>query len=174
MQKDCMCNGNISDDNRYIQLKEYIDSLQGSNGIALPILQQAQRIFGFLPLEVHRFITEHTGIPTAELYGISTFYSQFSITPNGKHKIGICLGTACYVKGSQKILDKVIDELNIQIGETTPDGLFTLDATRCLGCCGLAPVMMIDEDVYGKLDDIEAIPAILEKYMDRVGGVDHE
>lgn len=161
---NCNCSFSRSDDKRYEELKEYIDSLEGAKGIALPILQEAQRIFGFLPLDVHRFITENTGIPTAELYGISTFYSQFSITPNGKHKIGVCLGTACYVKGSQKLLDKVIDELNINIGETTSDGVFTLEATRCLGCCGLAPVMMIDEDVYGKLEDVETIPAILEKY----------
>ncbi|MGI6732327.1 MAG: NAD(P)H-dependent oxidoreductase subunit E [Anaerovoracaceae bacterium] len=173
MQKDCMCSCDKSGDPRFVELKEYIDSVKGSDGVALPILQQAQRIFGFLPLDVHRFITEHTGIPTAELYGISTFYSQFTITPKGKHKIGVCLGTACYVKGAQKIVDKLIDELNIQIGNTTSDGLFTLDATRCLGCCGLAPVMMIDDDVYGKLDDIEAIPAILEKYKDKVGA-EHE
>jgi NADH:ubiquinone oxidoreductase subunit E len=167
MQNDCKCECNKTDktdDSRYVNLKKYIDSLKGTEGIALPVLQEAQQIFGYLPLEVQKFISENTGIPLAELYGISTFYSQFSITPKGKHHIGVCLGTACYVRGSQKVVDKVSDELNIKIGETTADGLFTLDATRCLGCCGLAPVMMIDEDVYGKLDDVEVIPAILEKY----------
>ncbi|MGI6727370.1 MAG: NAD(P)H-dependent oxidoreductase subunit E [Anaerovoracaceae bacterium] len=164
MQNDCKCNCNKTDDKRFVELKEYIDSLQGIEGIAMPVLQEAQRIFGYLPLEVQKFISENTGIPLAELYGVSTFYSQFAITPKGKHHIGVCLGTACYVKGAQKVIDKVAAELNVKVGETTPDGLFTLEATRCLGCCGLAPVMMIDDDVYGKLDDVDAIPAILEKY----------
>lgn len=164
MQNENKCNCDITDDKRYIELKNYIDSLKGTQGIAMPVLQEAQRIFGYLPLEVQKYISENTGIPIAELYGISTFYSQFSITPSGKHHIGVCLGTACYVRGAQKVVDKVMEELNIKIGDTTPDGLFTLDATRCLGCCGLAPVMMIDEDVYAKLDDVNVIPAILEKY----------
>jgi NADH:ubiquinone oxidoreductase subunit E len=164
MQNHCTCNCNKTDDNRFVELKKFIDSVKGSEGIAMPVLQEAQRIFGYLPLEVQKFISENTGVPIAELYGISTFYSQFAITPKGEHKIGVCLGTACYVRGAQKVLDKVSEELKIKVGETTSDGLFTLDATRCLGCCGLAPVMMIDEDVYGKLDDIEVIPAILDKY----------
>ncbi len=164
MQNECKCNCNKTDDNRYVELKKYIDSVKGTEGIAMGVLQEAQHIFGYLPLEVHKFISENTGIPIAELYGISTFYSQFNITPQGKHHIGICLGTACYVRGAQKIVDRVMEELNVKIGATTEDGLFTVDATRCLGCCGLAPVMMIDDDVYGKLDDVERIPAILQKY----------
>lgn len=164
MQNECKCNCNKTDDKRYVELKKYIDSVKGTEGIAMGVLQEAQHIFGYLPLEVHKFISENTGIPIAELYGISTFYSQFNITPQGKHHIGICLGTACYVRGAQKIVDRVMEELNVKIGATTEDGLFTVDATRCLGCCGLAPVMMIDDDVYGKLDDVERIPAILQKY----------
>lgn len=164
MQNECKCNCDHAEDNRYVELKKYIDSVKGTDGIAMGVLQEAQHIFGYLPLEVQKFISENTGIPIAELYGISTFYSQFNITPKGKHHIGICLGTACYVRGAQKVVDKVMGELKVKIGDTTPDGLFTLDATRCLGCCGLAPVMMIDEDVYGKLDNVETIPAILEKY----------
>jgi NADH:ubiquinone oxidoreductase subunit E len=132
------------------------------------VLQEAQRIFGYLPLDVLKFISENIGVPIAELYGVATFYSQFSITPQGKHHIGVCLGTACYVRGAQKVLDKIVEELNIGVGETTPDGLFTIDATRCLGCCGLAPVMMIDDDVYGKLDNADVIPAILDKYRGEV------
>jgi NADH:ubiquinone oxidoreductase subunit E len=147
-----------------VDLKAFIDSMSGVDGAAMPILQEAQRIFGYLPLEVQKFISDHTGVPIAELYGITTFYSQFSIEPRGKHHVGVCLGTACYVKGSQKVLDKVSEDLGIRVGETTADGMFTLDATRCLGCCGLAPVMMIDEDVYGKLEDMDAIPGILAKY----------
>lgn len=164
MQNDCGCNCDKASDERYVKLKAYIDSVIGSEGITMTVLQEAQKIFGYLPLEVQKFISENIGVPIAELYGIATFYSQFAITPKGKHQIGICLGTACYVKGAQKVMDKIVEELEIGVGETTPDGLFTIDATRCLGCCGLAPVMMIDSDVYGKLDDVNVIPAILEKY----------
>lgn len=164
MQNECKCDCNKMDDNRFVELKAYIDSVKGTEGITMGVLQEAQRIFGYLPLEVQKFISENIGVPIAELYGVSTFYSQFTITPKGKHHIGVCLGTACYVRGAQKVIDKVMDELKIKVGETTADGLFTLDATRCLGCCGLAPVMMIGEDVYGKLDNVDAIPEILEKY----------
>ena len=163
-ERTCTCNCDRSKDDRYQELSAYIDGMAGVAGASMPILQEAQRIFGFLPLDVQKFISERTGVPIAELYGITTFYSQFAIEPKGKHHIGVCLGTACYVKGSQKVIDKVAGELGVRIGETTADGLFTLEATRCLGCCGLAPVMMIDEDVYGKLEDIDVIPSILAKY----------
>ncbi|MDI9493336.1 MAG: NADH-quinone oxidoreductase subunit NuoE [Bacillota bacterium] len=168
MQNDCGCNCNRTSDKRYAELKAYIDSVKDSQGISMGVLQEAQRIFGYLPLDVLKFISENIGVPIAELYGVATFYSQFSITPQGKHHIGVCLGTACYVRGAQKVLDKIVEELNIGVGETTPDGLFTIDATRCLGCCGLAPVMMIDDDVYGKLDNADVIPAILDKYRGEV------
>jgi len=164
MQNECKCNCNKADDARYVELKAYIDSVKDTQGFTMGVLQEAQRIFGYLPLEVQKFISENTGVPIAELYGVSTFYSQFNITPKGKHRVGVCLGTACYVRGAQKVVDKVAAELKVAVGETTADGLFTLDATRCLGCCGLAPVMMIDEDVYGSLDDVNVIPGILDKY----------
>lgn len=166
----CNCGGVINEnDPRFEQLKEYIDSIRDSKGITMPVLQEAQRIFGFLPMEVQKFVSREIGVPLAEIYGVSTFYSQFNLTPKGKHKISVCLGTACYVKGAQAVIDKVSDELNVSVGETTNDGLFTLEATRCLGCCGLAPVMMIDEEVYAKLEDLSAIPKILEKYYDEQG-----
>ena len=103
------------------------------------------------------------GVTLSEVYGVATFYSQFSLEPNGEHVIGVCLGTACYVKGSQKVLDRLAEELEVEVGKTTKDGKFTLNATRCLGACGLAPVMMIGDEVYGRLvpDDI---PGILDKY----------
>lgn len=145
------------------QLKEYIDSLKDSQGVLMQILHKAQSIFGYLPIEVQKFISEEMDIPLAEIYGVATFYTQFSIEPKGKHKIGVCLGTACYVKGSQLVLDKLSKELGIKVGSTTEDNLFTLEATRCLGCCGLAPVMMIDDEVYGKLDP-KNIPDIIAKY----------
>lgn len=152
-------------ENEFKQLKEYIDSLKGTQGMLMPALHKAQQIFGYLPIEVQKFISEETGIPMAEIYGVSTFYTQFSIEPKGKHKIGVCLGTACYVKGSQLVLDKLSKTLDVKVGSTTEDNLFTLEATRCLGCCGLAPVMMIDDEVYGKVDP-KNIPEIIEKYKE--------
>ena len=145
------------------KLKEYIDSIRDSQGVLMQTLHKAQVIFGYLPIEVQKFISEETDIPLAEIYGVTTFYTQFSIEPKGKHKIGVCLGTACYVKGSQLVLDKLAKELGTKVGSTTEDNLFTLEATRCLGCCGLAPVMMIDDEVYGKLDP-KNIPEIIAKY----------
>ena len=129
----------------------------------MQILQKAQSIFGYLPLEVQQFISDETNIPLADIYGVVTFYTQFSIEEKGKHKIGVCLGTACYVKGAQEITDKLVEELKVEVGKTTEDRLFTLEETRCLGCCGLAPVMMIDDEVYGKVEP-KKIPEILKKY----------
>ena len=166
MKDECKCGGSCLDstDPRFEELKKYIHSLGATTGITMPVLQEAQRLFNYLPLEVLKFVSEQIHVPVAELYGVATFYSQFSIAPKGKHQIGVCLGTACYVRGSQKVLDKLCSELKIEVGGTTPDGRFTLEATRCLGCCGLAPVMMIDGQVYGKLEDPSVIPDILKKY----------
>jgi NADH:ubiquinone oxidoreductase subunit E len=147
----------------FIELKEYIDSVKDVDGSLMQVLHKAQDIFGYLPIEVQKFISSELDVPLAEVYGVATFYTQFAIEPKGKHKIGVCLGTACYVKGAQLIMDKLTKELNIKVGGTTQDNLFTFEATRCLGCCGLAPVMMIDQDVYGKLEP-KKIPEILAKY----------
>lgn len=154
-----------ANERQFIELKDYIDSIRQSQGILMQTLHKAQEIFGYLPIEVQKFIAHEVDVPLAEVYGVATFYTQFSITPKGKHKIGVCLGTACYVKGSQLVLDKLSKELKVSVGETTEDNEFTLEATRCLGCCGLAPVMMIDGDVYGKLEP-KKIPEILAKYKD--------
>lgn len=147
----------------FIELKNYIDSVKDVNGSLMQVLHMAQETFGYLPIEVQKFISSELDVPLAEVYGVATFYTQFAIEPKGKHKIGVCLGTACYVKGAQQIINKLSKELNIKVGETTQDNLFTFEATRCLGCCGLAPVMMIDQDVYGKLEP-KKIPDILAKY----------
>ena len=155
-----------ADDPRFVQLTNYIGSLKGVKGITMPVLQEAQNLFGYLPLEVQKFISEEIRVPLAELYGISTFYSQFNLTPKGKIKISVCMGTACYVKGSQALLDKCVEALNIPVGGTTEDHLFTLEATRCLGCCSLAPVMMIGEDVYAQINDVSVVPGILSKYQE--------
>lgn len=165
-QSKCACSGGCltMEDPRFAELKKFIDSQEDSKGITMPVLQEAQHLFGYLPLEVQKFISQNTKVPLAEIYGVATFYSQFAIEPKGRHKIGVCLGTACYVKGAQKVLDKLAEELQIRVGCTTADGKFTLEATRCLGCCGLAPCVMIDDDVFGKLDDVSRIPDILKKY----------
>ena len=152
-----------ANEKNFIELKEYIETVKGANGNLMPVLHEAQEIFGYLPIEVQKFISSELDVPLAEVYGVATFYTRFAIEPKWKHKIGVCLGTACYVKGSQLIMDKLSKELNIKVGQTTPDNLFTLEATRCLGCCGLAPVMMIDQDVYGRLEP-KKIPEILGKY----------
>ena len=144
-------------------LRELIAAHKEQQGALMPVLQGAQEIYGYLPIEVQTIIAEELNIPLAEVYGVVTFYAQFTLNPRGTYNIGVCMGTACYVKGSRKVLDKLEEVLGIQAGHTTPDGLFTLNATRCLGACGLAPVMMINEDVYGRLTPDE-IPGIIAKY----------
>lgn len=148
---------------KYAKLQEAIARHKGERGAAMPVLQEAQSIFGYVPQDVQEIIAEGLGVTLAEVYGVATFYSQFSLEPKGKNVIGVCLGTACYVKGSQKVMDKLQEELKVEVGHSTPDGLFTLSATRCLGACGLAPVMMINDEVYGCLTPDE-VPAILDKY----------
>ena len=151
---------------KYEQLQQVIAELKDQPGALMPVLQKAQGIFGCVPMDVQKTIAEGLGVTLSEVYGVATFYSQFSLEPNGKYTISVCLGTACYVKGSQKVLDRLSEELNTPVGKTSADGLFTLNATRCLGACGLAPVMTINEEVYGRLvpDDI---PGILAKYKEQ-------
>ena len=145
------------------KLQEIIEKHKGEKGALMPVLHEAQEVYGYLPLEVQQLISDGLNIPLSEVYGVATFYSQFTLTPKGKYEIGVCLGTACYVKGAQQIIDRLSKELNIEVGGTTEDGLFTLTATRCLGCCGLAPVLMVNDDVYGRLVE-DDIPKIIEKY----------
>ena len=148
---------------KYAKLQEVIEKHKGERGAVMPCLQEAMNIFGYVPQDVQEMIADGLGTTLSEVYGVSTFYSQFSLKPKGKHVIGVCLGTACYVKGSQKVLDKLSEVLNIPVGGTTPDGRFTLQATRCLGACGLAPVMTVNDEVYGRLTP-DAIPDIIAKY----------
>ena len=148
---------------KYAELDKVISELKGQGGAVMRALQAAQNIFGHVPKDVQIKIADGLGVALSEVFGVATFYSQFALEPSGEYRIGVCLGTACYVKNSQAILDKVAETLQTAVGKTTSDGLFTIKDTRCLGACGLAPVMMINDDVYGRLVP-EDIPGILAKY----------
>ncbi len=150
----------------YEKLSLFIEAHSKETDGLMPILHEAQNIFGYIPLEVQKFISSRTGISVARIHGVVTFYSQFSTTPKGEHVVGVCLGTACYVKGSQAILDKIKAELGIEPDQTTADGKFSLVATRCIGACGLAPVMTVDDEVYGKVT-LKQIDDIFKKYNDQ-------
>ncbi len=146
------------------ELMQVIAEHKGQEGALIPVLHKAQEIYGYLPIEVQTMIAEGLDVTLAEVYGVVTFYTQFSLNPKGEYKIAVCLGTACYVKGSGDILDKFKQILGIGVDECTPDGKFSIEATRCIGACGLAPVLTVNEDVYGRLV-VDDVPGILEKYM---------
>ena len=150
---------------KFEALQQVIDELRNEPGALMPIMQRAQDIFGYLPEEVQNYIAKELDIPVSDIYGVATFYAQFNLEPKGKYIISVCLGTACYVKGAQLVLDELEKVLGVPAGSTTPDGLFTLNATRCLGACGLAPVMTVNEEVYGRLTP-EDIPGIIAKYRE--------
>lgn len=145
------------------KLMASLNGLKEMKGAVMPALQAAQEIYGYLPLEVQKTVADVLGVPLEEVYGVSTFYSQFSLTPKGKYHVSICLGTACYVKGADKVLDRLMQKLGIKSEECTEDGLFSLTACRCIGACGLAPVLTVNEDVYGRLVP-EDVDKILAKY----------
>lgn len=145
------------------QLDAIVEKYGQDEGAIMRILQDAQEVYGYLPIEVQKMISIKTGVPLAEIYGVATFYSQFSLNPKGKVAISVCLGTACYVKGAGPVMEKISEILGVQPGETSKDGKFSLDATRCLGACGLAPVITINEDVYGKLTPKD-VADVLAKY----------
>lgn len=145
------------------ELLKVIERYKDDPGAIMPVLQEAQGIYGYLPKEVQIIIAQGLGVPVEEVYGVATFYSQFSLTPKGKYNISVCLGTACYVKGSGKLVDEIKKELGIEPEECTPDGKFSLTVCRCIGACGLAPVLTVNDEVYGRLVP-EDIPKILEKY----------
>ncbi|MBN2604988.1 MAG: NAD(P)H-dependent oxidoreductase subunit E [Bacilli bacterium] len=151
----------ISEDKKKELLQEIKNHMKNP-GPLMPILHEAQRIFGCIPIEVQKIVSEATGVTIAEINGVVTFYSSFTLHPKGDHIIGICLGTPCYVRGSQTILDAVKDTLGIGVGETTKDGYFSLEAIRCIGTCGMAPVMSIDDSVYGEVDVMKARRLIKE------------
>ena len=130
----------------------------------IQMLNEVQVHYGYVPKEAQKALSEYLGISMAEIYGVVTFYSRFTLEPQGKYKLSVCMGTACYVKGSQKILDRIIERLNIHEGETTPDGMFTLEAMRCVGACGLAPVFTVNGEVYGKAT-VQKLDQVLDELM---------
>jgi len=147
------------------ELRRIITEHKNDKGALMPVLQKAQDIYGYLPIEVQKIIAIEMDIPLEKIYGVVTFYSQFSLNPKGKYKISVCLGTACYVKGSGDIFNKLSEKLGIKSGECTSDGKFSLEACRCIGACGLAPVLTVNEDVYGRLT-VDDVQGILDKYND--------
>lgn len=145
------------------QLLQLIADHKSEKGALMPVLQKAQEIYGYLPIEVQTIIAKEMDVPLEKVYGVVTFYSQFSLNPKGKYKVSVCLGTACYVKGSGDIFNKLQELLGVEDGGCTPDGKFSLESCRCIGACGLAPVLTINEDVYGRLT-VDQLAGILAKY----------
>ena len=166
MQKKISSNPFNGTPEQEAKLQEVIAAHKHDKSYLMAVMQHAQEIYGYLPIEVQTIIADMLGVSLSEVYGVATFYAQFSLNPKGEHRISVCLGTACYVKGADKILEELERILEIKVGECTRDGLFSLDACRCVGACGLAPVMMIDEDVYGRIKP-EDVAGILQKYENK-------
>jgi NADH:ubiquinone oxidoreductase subunit E len=147
------------------KLENYIDNLEEKEGALINILHEAQDIFGYLPEDVQLFIARKLNITAAKVFGVVTFYSFFTMEPRGKHVISVCMGTACFVKGADKILNEFKSQLKIKDGNSTEDGMFTIDSLRCVGACGLAPVVIIDGKVYGRVK-LEDVKNILDEYKE--------
>lgn len=143
------------------ELEQYIDSMPSTKGELIRVLHKAQGIFGYLPEEVQKFVGKKMGVSTAKVFGVVSFYSYFTMTPKGENPISVCMGTACYVRGAEKVQNELMKQLGISVGETSADGKFSLDALRCVGACGLAPVVLVGEKVYGRVtvDDVKKIIA---------------
>ena len=147
-------------------LKKLLEKYTQDKSNLIQILNEVQEKYGYIPKLAQEEISKYLSIPMAEIYGVITFYARFSLKPKGKYNIAVCLGTACFVKGSEKVLDRVKELLKIDVGETTPDGLFSIEATRCVGACGLAPVFKVNEEVYGKATP-ELVDKVIEEYRNK-------
>ncbi|MDA3733707.1 NAD(P)H-dependent oxidoreductase subunit E [Niameybacter massiliensis] len=159
------CNNPLATE-MYAELGAFIDALPEKRGALISVLHRAQAIFGYLPKEVQEYVGQKLNIPTAQVYGVVSFYSFFTMEPKGKYPISVCLGTACYVRGADRVLDAFKNELGIEVGQTTSDGKFSLDALRCVGACGLAPVVMIGDKVYGRINTAEQVKEIIAEYQE--------
>ena len=165
---NCCCSDAAILDDRMEKVKGILEEYKSVKGGLIPILHGTQEVYGYLPEDALNFISESMDISMQEIYGVTTFYDLFSLEPKGEHIIKVCMGTACYVKGAKDILDKLSQELNVEVGKTTADGKYTLEATRCLGACGLSPVMTIDDKVYGRINHRE-VKKILNEFEVKVG-----
>lgn len=153
----CNC-GNCAKDE---QMQKILQKYEKDKSNLIQILNETQEHYGYIPKSAQTEISEYLNMPMAEIYGVITFYSRFTLKPKGKYNVAVCLGTACFVKGSEKVLDRLKEKLGIDVGETTPDGKFSIEATRCIGACGLAPVFTVNDEVYGK-----ATPEMIDKVID--------
>lgn len=157
MEQKCKCGNNCKDE----KIEKILAKYEKDKSNLIQILNEVQEEYGYIPESVQLEISKYLGMEMAEIYGVITFYARFTLEPKGKYNIAVCLGTACFVKGSEKILDRVKQKLGIDVGETTKDGMFSLEATRCIGACGLAPVFSVNGEVYGK-----ATPELVDKIID--------
>lgn len=146
------------------ETEEILAQYRPEKDLLITILNDVQEKYGYIPKQAQMAISEYLSIPMAEIYGVITFYSRFTLAPKGKYNISICLGTACYVKGSQKLLDRAKERLKIEPGQVTPDGKFSIDDVRCVGACGLAPVFMVNDEVYGNAT-VKQLDEVIDKYM---------
>ena len=158
----CNCGNGCKDE----KMKEILETYTKDKSNLIQILNEVQEYYGYIPKSAQVEISEYLDLPMAEVYGVITFYSRFTLKPKGKYNISVCLGTACFVKGSEKILDRVKEKLGIDVGQTTPDGKFSIEATRCIGACGLAPVFTVNDEVYGKATP-EMIDKVIEEYKNK-------
>ncbi|MDT2661368.1 NAD(P)H-dependent oxidoreductase subunit E [Enterococcus hulanensis] len=156
----------IETESQQQEFQSCIEELKGQRGAQMPALQEAQRIYGYLPIEIMKRLSKELELPLEELYSTATFYAQFTFVPKGEYTISVCMGTACYVKGAGDILDSFTTELKINSGETTVDRKFTLESCRCIGACGLAPVLTVNEEVYGRLSKKKA-DKVLVTYLNK-------
>ena len=163
VQVKCKCSGEQTNDPRDAELKQILEAHRGDKGALIQVLHMAQDLYGYLPEQIQEQVAEALDVPLSEVYWVITFYSLFSLKPRGKYKVGVCMGTACYVRGAAAVLTELETQLNIKVNDTTDDGKFTLEVTRCIGACGLAPVITINEDVYGRLKP-EKVKEVLAKY----------
>ena len=158
----CNCGNNCKDE----KMKEILETYTKDKSNLIQILNEVQEYYGYIPKSAQVEISEYLELPMAEVYGVITFYSRFTLKPKGKYNVSVCLGTACFVKGSEKILDRLKEKLGIDVGQTTPDGKFSIEATRCIGACGLAPVFTVNDEVYGKATP-EMIDKVIEEYKNK-------
>ncbi|MCL2217757.1 MAG: NAD(P)H-dependent oxidoreductase subunit E [Defluviitaleaceae bacterium] len=152
------------DTSLFAKLDEYIDGLHSKQGALIPVLHEAQRIFEFLPIEVQNYIAQKLDIPASKIYGVVTFYSFFTMTKKGKYKVSVCMGTPCFVRGADKVLAKFEKDLGVKAGTTSEDGMYSVDALRCVGACGLAPVVIVNGKVYGRIETDKDVEGVISDF----------